>query len=228
LPSLARAREQARTIKCSSNLREIVKATMMYCNNSKGLVPEGAEYAQSKFDWVYWQPDGVNPPYDDVTQSAIAPYMGATGKVSRVLFICPSDDINDHVPNLSRPITQISYSINCYISGNGRAKDQPNAGNMQAGQPPLAMSFRRITQVRNSTRKIWYYCEDPRTINDGLFWAGGAPDNPVLDQLSSRHETHRTDLVLGIGRGNVGYVDGHVAFVERAEVHNRDSWDPFR
>src|SRR4051794_37300173 len=62
LPSLARAREQARTLKCASNIREIIRATIMYCGNAKGLVPQGAEYAQSRFDWVYWQPPGMNPP----------------------------------------------------------------------------------------------------------------------------------------------------------------------
>jgi len=225
LPSLAKAREQARTLKCSSNIREIIRATIMYCNNSRGLVPEGAEYAQRQFDWVYWQPAGTNPPYDDVTQSAIAPYLG---HAQRTMFICPSDDVADHELNLGRPQTQISYSMNCYISGNVRAYDQPNAGNMQAGQPPLAGPFRKIGQVRNATQKMWFYCEDPRTINDGLFWPGGSPDNPVLDQISSRHEIHRNDLVTAIGRGNVGYVDGHVAFVERAEVHTRANWDPFR
>jgi prepilin-type processing-associated H-X9-DG protein len=39
LPSLARARESANTIKCASNMRQLVNGLLMYCNDSKGKLP---------------------------------------------------------------------------------------------------------------------------------------------------------------------------------------------
>src|SRR4051794_8118621 len=39
LPSLSRAREQAKQIKCLSNLKQLSLATLMYCNNNKGFFP---------------------------------------------------------------------------------------------------------------------------------------------------------------------------------------------
>ena len=40
LPSLNRARAQANLVKCESNLRQIVNATIMYANDNKGWIPQ--------------------------------------------------------------------------------------------------------------------------------------------------------------------------------------------
>jgi prepilin-type processing-associated H-X9-DG protein/prepilin-type N-terminal cleavage/methylation domain-containing protein len=39
LPSLGKAREQARTVKCMSNLRQLGLATAMYCGEARGFLP---------------------------------------------------------------------------------------------------------------------------------------------------------------------------------------------
>jgi prepilin-type N-terminal cleavage/methylation domain-containing protein len=39
LPSLQRAREHAQKVKCSSNLRSITQATLMYAQQNKGYIP---------------------------------------------------------------------------------------------------------------------------------------------------------------------------------------------
>jgi prepilin-type N-terminal cleavage/methylation domain-containing protein len=41
LPSLARARQQAETIACASNLRQIGQALLMYQNDNQGYLPIG-------------------------------------------------------------------------------------------------------------------------------------------------------------------------------------------
>jgi prepilin-type N-terminal cleavage/methylation domain-containing protein/prepilin-type processing-associated H-X9-DG protein len=215
LPALSNARKQGQLIKCQNNLRQIVIATMQYTQHEKNnRPPEAAEYPQAQFDWIYWQPAGVNPPYDDITQSAIAPYLAAGGNVVREIFICPADSIEEHQPNLGRPITQMSYSINCYISGNSRAK---------ALTPPLV----KMSQVRNVTDKIWFIDEDLRTINDGLFLPGSG-GIAVLDQVSDRHEAHRQNTLNDIGRGNVAFCDGHTEFAERSYIHDPAHWHPFQ
>ena len=43
LPSLAGARQAAISIKCMSNLRQIVTASMMYANDNRGILPPGAD-----------------------------------------------------------------------------------------------------------------------------------------------------------------------------------------
>src|SRR5687768_13083839 len=39
LPTLGKARESARTIKCLSNLRQLGLATAMYCGEARGFLP---------------------------------------------------------------------------------------------------------------------------------------------------------------------------------------------
>jgi prepilin-type N-terminal cleavage/methylation domain-containing protein/prepilin-type processing-associated H-X9-DG protein len=53
IPSLASARETARTVKCASNLRQLAMATLTYANNNKGTYCSGA--------WDNQQDEGSGP-----------------------------------------------------------------------------------------------------------------------------------------------------------------------
>jgi prepilin-type N-terminal cleavage/methylation domain-containing protein/prepilin-type processing-associated H-X9-DG protein len=56
LPSLSKARAQAMSINCQSNLRQIYNGVVMYANDYKGaLVPNGARF------WLYGQGPGSDP-----------------------------------------------------------------------------------------------------------------------------------------------------------------------
>ncbi len=52
LPSLNKARETANSVKCSSNLRQIGQALLLYTNDNKGVLPPG--------ELFYIGPDGKN------------------------------------------------------------------------------------------------------------------------------------------------------------------------
>src|SRR5205807_2737691 len=47
LPSLNRARETANRVKCSSNIRQIALAMIMYANDNKGLFPRSLDNGTS-------------------------------------------------------------------------------------------------------------------------------------------------------------------------------------
>ncbi|MFN4244156.1 MAG: type II secretion system protein [Tepidisphaerales bacterium] len=61
LPSLARAREQARLVACASNLRQLTFAWMMYANDHLGALPAGGTEVFP--DWVVrgGGPNGESP-----------------------------------------------------------------------------------------------------------------------------------------------------------------------
>src|SRR6478736_3976253 len=44
LPALSRARLQAQRVTCATQMRELVTATVMYCNDNKGYLPEFRGY----------------------------------------------------------------------------------------------------------------------------------------------------------------------------------------
>ena len=59
LPSLNRARENAKQIKCLSNLKQIGMAMMMYIDENQGDLPWVAPYtAFREDDWIWWEQAG--------------------------------------------------------------------------------------------------------------------------------------------------------------------------
>src|SRR6478609_2957523 len=54
LPALNRAREQARSAKCLSNLRQLAMATLGYTNFNKGIFPGPGGSGLSRADWIAW------------------------------------------------------------------------------------------------------------------------------------------------------------------------------
>src|SRR4051812_1956048 len=73
LPSLRRAREQANSVKCLSNLRQIGMALMMYVNDNKRFPrPAIASPDDASEDWFYW--DVSRRPARDY--GGIVPYLG--------------------------------------------------------------------------------------------------------------------------------------------------------
>jgi prepilin-type N-terminal cleavage/methylation domain-containing protein/prepilin-type processing-associated H-X9-DG protein len=234
LPSLNRARESARAVKCLNNLRSLAQAAMMYCNENKFAVPGPAEGNilpnLEPESFVYWLPASSPAPYNDVNQSALAKYLGSGRTVDTQVLTCPSDLTDEHrVTASGRPPYPFSYSMNGFIAANNSRND-PNPANRPAGRDYL----KTITQVRNNSQKVWFVDESESTINDGMF----APDPTAQDVVASRHEVRRKDgngldstvdqtTRKGQGKGNVVYVDGHGEFTARSEVFDEYHYDPF-
>src|SRR5688572_16159816 len=62
LPALNRAREQARSAKCLSNLRQLAMGTIGYCNYNKGTFP-GQGGSGGGINWIAW---GSRPGEDTI------------------------------------------------------------------------------------------------------------------------------------------------------------------
>src|SRR5436305_1068908 len=83
----------------------------------------------------------------------LASRLGITAKGSAAadVFGCASDPTTDHLSNYDgRPPYPFSYSMNCYITDNGRAYANMNI--------TPAKNF-RISRVKNISRKILYIDE---------------------------------------------------------------------
>jgi prepilin-type N-terminal cleavage/methylation domain-containing protein/prepilin-type processing-associated H-X9-DG protein len=221
LPSLSRAREQGRQLKCMSNMRSITQALIMYCDNNKGALPRPAEGPPQKpHDFVFWQPKGSGAPYDDPNQSALTPFIGTAGRFPVEIMVCPSDPVADHWTTYgTRPPYPFSYSMNAWISA-----DNSRSNSLSNINPKL----RKISQVHNPTAKVWLLDESERTINDGMF----APEAGAGDTIADRHEARRNDMSqtgrTTNGRGNVSYVDGHCEFTSREEIHQPEHYHPYK
>src|SRR5687768_3566662 len=78
LPSLSRAREQAKATQCLSNLRELTKAWMMYADERKGVV------APAMTGIGQWVENTDTEPA--LTNGVLWPYIKNLG-----VYHCPSD-----------------------------------------------------------------------------------------------------------------------------------------
>jgi len=106
LPALSKAREKARQISCTSNLKQIALGVTMYCGDNDDYLPA-----------TYWtgQPS-VTFPYKDVNGNSITasdrPYhyhvYQYVGDVKT--FVCPSQSTT------STPIINYQYGYNVQLS----------------------------------------------------------------------------------------------------------------
>lgn len=85
LPSLAGARDQAKSAVCASNIRQIALANLMYAQDDNDrLCPGAADFLHNLHRW-HGARDRVNQPFDSA-RGPITPYLGPDGRIRR----CPS------------------------------------------------------------------------------------------------------------------------------------------
>ncbi|HEY7119911.1 MAG TPA: DUF1559 domain-containing protein [Tepidisphaeraceae bacterium] len=225
LPALNKARQQANWAKCSSNMKQIITAFIMYTNEHKGTFPWRASgsdgpkpnpAATGTFnranDWIHWQDPttgytgGIKV---DINDSAIAIYLSAKDDKLKDLLRCPSDDVKSHANRSGIGQYLYSYTMNDLLCD----KDGKD-------------SFRKITEVRRNAEKIMLVEE--KSPNDGR-WVAGSIGNPVMfngdadgsDALTNRH----------MKGGNIAFFDTHVESLSNADYTNlytkTHKWDPF-
>ncbi len=240
LPALSRARENANRVKCTSNLRQLGLAMIMYVEANKGAFPasginfsyqgSGTSYRgrATKEDWIYWRSPGATGSWQ-LKDSAIAPYAG--GLKSDELLLCPSDPVQGPRPNGSG--YRFSYTYNRMLTSfkelNGFAPGP------------------KMSKIKRTAEKVMLVEEDERTINDGRWEPhlgnyAGVPGRGI-DVLAIRHDRTRKmpdtvtappsgqattadNVFNGDRRGNAVFLDGHADYVERAFVHTRENFDP--
>lgn len=117
LPSLAGARDAARTTRCLSNQRQLITAWMLYAG----------DYKDRAMPLAYWSPDDIGsgeqvfwwgthgsattPP--DHAQGFIAPYLGAALSEASV-FECPVQPWGSYVPQGPSGSITSTYGYNGY------------------------------------------------------------------------------------------------------------------
>jgi len=230
LPTLNKARESARQVKCLSNMKQIANAIVQYSIDNKGVMPAPAggnpvlhipgNLASGTWDWIAWRrlTDPVTgAPMPDpldlkITDSAIARYLGRDVDTLEAIFRCPSDDLLRRPSwDASRGAYRYSYSANRWSMSKGN-------GNV-----------RKLSKTKNTAERLLLVCEDEATINDGLFnpnyynfvnkivAAGKMPD-----AVASRHQVKVSKKTGFEGAfGNVAFCDGHAEYMSRADALRR-------
>ena len=200
LPSLNRAREQAKRAKCLNNLRQIGMAFVMYNNENKGWYPfhadGNAKYAE---DWIHWQQ------IRNIKDSAVYRYLGTADPS---IFRCPSDDPGNRPRVLWEPYVY-SYTFNYLFAANAAVATRV-----------------RAASVRSASDKIVVVDEDEQSLDDGNFHpllVGQTYENYLSIRHDRRLPQGKDDNEY---RGNAACADGHAEFLTRRQSRNAFYYDP--
>ena len=195
LPALGAARRTAQNVKCQSNVRQEVLATLAYTNDYSGHFPIAASYAV--VGHAHMQNRAVDEDGNLVyTHHALIPYLGGdldTGEY-QATFRCPSREAIGSPPEFSgpNPGDNLTDEVHTHYEYNyGAAIWKYTAQVLKLIPTPGAIKSLKVDQVKSGTEAVLIY--------DTVF-----PDWAIE---SFPHQA------AGAGSINTGYVDGHVAIV---------------
>jgi prepilin-type N-terminal cleavage/methylation domain-containing protein len=125
MPSLNKARQQAKIVSCASNMRQVGLAILMYANDNKGKIPAGNFY---------------NYPIanrSDLSHDAIAGNAGDSGFIgsdlkkylgnNMAMFLCPANSVTLEMPAATTdPAAQGMSTYDWYKNGGFNYSPAPN------------------------------------------------------------------------------------------------------
>jgi prepilin-type N-terminal cleavage/methylation domain-containing protein/prepilin-type processing-associated H-X9-DG protein len=184
LPALNKARESANRVKCLSNMKQVMTALMMYCNDNKGglITPPG--YNTTGGNASYFMANANNTGELNYTAGVFFKYLAASPDVRQRLMTCPTEEGQSPLPvakvdqsGILQAARNFSYSWNFWI------KDVDGH-----------VGVHKTSQIKNPSHKMLLFEEN--APNDGDCFM----DKPLInDQPAFRHN-----------RGaNFGFADFH-------------------
>ena len=227
LPALNRARDQAKSIACESNLRQLGIACQMYSNDNKGyIIPGGYRNPANQEDlWPFLLVLGHYLPDQHLTQADYTASTGASNiSAPKSVFICPmaadhplygynidglatdgfwtSNSLILKPVSANDPTGQViffSYGMNSEYNNSG---SKPTGyynitGELNTTTPPGQKCVFKYNQIRSPA--------DHPLLFDGYYIM---PENGPGARIRGRHKNFT--------RTNLLYLDGHVDGLNRA------------
>ena len=222
LPSLNRARENAKSVQCKSNLHQIGLAMMVYCNDNKGTwvpaqcvtAPYGGGPTSPSDTWASILMAGK---YLPVITNPVAPVAGATLPGS--VISCPDGAVNPnnyaYSPLLSPPGSTVykcvtsTYGVNAQWTSNPSATTE--AGNVDLydneamkvhyntsatwpSYPPGIAAYRKVTDFRR-------HPSDLVLLYDGVWMnaASSGPTHGTAPNITATYEFRHSKRLVTAG-----------------------------
>ena len=187
MPALRMAREQARSIVCSSNLKTLVLGWRLYAeeNDSRIVYGQTPKVLDPKNPgWVIMPPDPsiatVEEKIAHIKQGALWPFIN-----NENVYRCPSDRRKNNVTLQAYR----SYGITGGLNG------------LNHGQAEILKVCKSLTDIKQPSRKYVFMPEcDKRGYNAGS-WILAPVSGRWIDAFGVWHRGRST---------NFGFVDGHV------------------
>jgi prepilin-type N-terminal cleavage/methylation domain-containing protein/prepilin-type processing-associated H-X9-DG protein len=215
LPSLSRAREQAKRVACASNVRQLCTTLIMMANEDKGKFPDCSNY-NGQFTNQATPPNDTNNPSVQVIHPYAKTLFTEKYGVPRASFYCPSNpemntDFNWSRNEPSAPKMN-DWAFTGYTIYAGRSLLTATKDKIPAFQYVGFQEVPADQQVFASKvgQKVFYQVlvtDTTRSYQTNL-----NPSNHVYG-----YDTSGT-MPKGKGGSNVGYLDGHVEWRAQDEL----------
>jgi prepilin-type N-terminal cleavage/methylation domain-containing protein/prepilin-type processing-associated H-X9-DG protein len=121
LPTLARAKQQAKRVQCTSNERQLALAWMLYATDNNDWLPANGKNdppSTTSKEWV--QGAFYHVTYNTNNQFVVDPNYAQFAAYIRSpkIYICPTDRPTITISGIQFPRVR-SYALNAYVSGGG-------------------------------------------------------------------------------------------------------------
>jgi len=190
LPALSKAKIRAQAIYCMNNEKQMTLAWLLYADDFNGNLvanvgdAQPVQYYNTNGTWCYGDvsglPDETNLTW--LTSSLLGPFTKSAG-----VYKCPGDPGSP----VGTPRVR-SISMNSFMNGIGGGQDTN-----------YYWTFRKTSDLRQTTMMFVFLDEKPASINDDYFECAIANDTPtsmyVQDDPSQVHS----------GSCGFGFSDGH-------------------
>ena len=226
LPSLSRAREQAKAVQCLSNMRQIANSVVMFTNEHKGFLPKA------------WFNDRPRPGSGELWQYPTADTWEWSYVLSTYLaknegvFRCPSDPTPDALPAAFGPAF---YTVTL---SDGTKEGYPRSYRLNISNMPDSLTAIRVSQLKDTTKAIvvaegtrgyqnagWNQLathEAPQGVVKPAWAAsdasGGGDFNCAYDRHSVRRDSRTSPRSTGMA--NYVFADGHAETMDF-----KSTWD---
>lgn len=190
LPSLTRARSQARRSVCGSNLHTLGQALYIYASSSsagRGHMPWRKD--QSGYYWTVWSRDDVGHP-----EISIPPWKGQMdGEIrNKSVLECPSDN-GDHHPGVQSSAWKTKVFDYWHTSYIYNSRDNLTTADDVPGSVPRAA----ISQFKFPGRLV--------LCGDSTIYAHGRPDRDTGWGRFLWHNPQEPYANVAFGDGHTGY-----------------------
>lgn len=242
MPTLAKAREQARSTMCMSNMRQLMLGFVMYADSYKGALPYDGEDGDSAsaaitcpdkqgWDspclWINSVPSKVNKkPYGQMQQDAINGIAPLPKDGSDNVLICPdageASSSKDTLKNgyfqmwgVGSPVQRDTYV--CYAYNSKLLSDDLNLTPYNADKGKISM-LRPASEVAVFVEKR-VESGEVSAADDAYYQSQGGQANRLTSRDLGRI---KSDWQRFAGRHNHGgyiaFADGHVGFFTQRQV----------
>jgi prepilin-type N-terminal cleavage/methylation domain-containing protein/prepilin-type processing-associated H-X9-DG protein len=210
IPALDAARQKALDIRCTSHLRQIAIALMIYIDDNDGEMPwVGDDRLDRKCNFYLWNDPTTGDPKTMFDDDAYWGIHFLNYIKTRVIFGCPAfkDVAADLMYAGADPmlINEAAYGLNAYTT------------NRNATEIRIPANFIYCTdhvEPRDDDySRDLFHNDGPGTLNLRDFRPGGDPDRMKEYRGIFRHAIKFRDDYKTGGKANILWLDGHVEWL---------------